>query len=176
MALSRETLLTSRLEKEDKHQEEERLSVLETSAGPLGNDGRTSAGSVGSTVGCGRMSERTDKEDEGGLCIVEGLQQTALSVSSLGHSSCNPDGKCNPCAFFHSAAKCKNGTECPFCHSCDGAEFKRQLEEKGYKKFRRFTSAKRRRQKARKEKEAGKQEEATGEDAHLSFHAYGATR
>jgi hypothetical protein len=50
------------------------------------------------------------------------------------------------------------------------------LEEKGYKKFRRFTSAKRRRQKARKEKEAGKQEEATGEDAHLSFHAYGATR
>merc|ERR1719507_1504105 len=47
------------------------------------------------------------------------------SLGSAGHG----DGKCKPCAFFHTAG-CGNGVCCKFCHLCDSGEKKRRRKEK----------------------------------------------
>lgn len=47
------------------------------------------------------------------------------SVGSAGHD----EGKCKPCAFFHTAG-CGNGVLCKFCHLCDAGEKKRRRKDK----------------------------------------------
>lgn len=44
-----------------------------------------------------------------------------ISVGSIGHH----EGKCSPCAFFHSGT-CSNGEACNFCHLCPADEFRKQ--------------------------------------------------
>eukprot|EP00929_Paragymnodinium_shiwhaense_P094035 TRINITY_DN543_c0_g1_i1.p1 TRINITY_DN543_c0_g1~~TRINITY_DN543_c0_g1_i1.p1 ORF type:complete len:284 (+),score=61.39 TRINITY_DN543_c0_g1_i1:95-946(+) len=44
------------------------------------------------------------------------------SVGSRMHST----GSCRPCGFFWKARGCSNGSECEFCHICDGEERKRR--------------------------------------------------
>lgn len=67
------------------------------------------------------------------LRLAEMLEEPELgspelpTVGSAGHFT----GSCKPCAFYHHAKGCSNGTDCPFCHLCPAGEKKRRQKEKG---------------------------------------------
>jgi len=49
------------------------------------------------------------------------------SVGSRGHET----GACKPCAWFHkSAARCRNGAACEYCHLCGPGEIRRRKQLK----------------------------------------------
>jgi hypothetical protein len=66
------------------------------------------------------------------LRLAEVLEEPELgsaelpTVGSAGHFV----GSCKPCAFYHHAKGCSNGTDCPFCHLCPAGEKKRRQKEK----------------------------------------------
>lgn len=45
-------------------------------------------------------------------------------------SSAHGRGVCHPCAWFHTAAGCRQGFLCGFCHECPDGELKRRKKEK----------------------------------------------
>lgn len=49
-------------------------------------------------------------------------------LPSLG-SKLHTNGRCKPCAFFHTKG-CESGLNCQFCHLCDDGEKKRRRREK----------------------------------------------
>jgi hypothetical protein len=59
----------------------------------------------------------------------------AVSLPSKGsqyHGTTTLDGlpACQPCAWYYKAAGCKNGAECPYCHSCPPHEMKNRKKDK----------------------------------------------
>merc|ERR1712232_961804 len=73
--------------------------------------------------------ELPDEED----CVENlGNARAANSLGSAGHAK----GVCKPCARMHkSAAGCRNGERCEYCHLCPAGELKRRKRDKMIKRL-----------------------------------------
>lgn len=64
---------------------------------------------------------------EGQPTRASGVEADATPPGSKGHA----DGLCKPCAWMHkTAAGCKNGASCEYCHLCPSGELKKRKKDK----------------------------------------------
>jgi hypothetical protein len=67
------------------------------------------------------------------VCVGNDVPAASLlSKGSQYHGTTTVDGlpACQPCAWYHKAAGCKNGADCSYCHVCPADEMKKRRKEK----------------------------------------------
>eukprot|EP00929_Paragymnodinium_shiwhaense_P112665 TRINITY_DN80932_c0_g1_i1.p1 TRINITY_DN80932_c0_g1~~TRINITY_DN80932_c0_g1_i1.p1 ORF type:complete len:286 (-),score=48.29 TRINITY_DN80932_c0_g1_i1:561-1418(-) len=105
---------------------------LPTLLGSEGSSDASEAAPVGMPRGAlatlGLLKRASERCGGGGkaVAVQQGSQPTPpASLLSLG-SAAHGTGDCRPCGFYWKARGCSNGSQCEFCHICDGEERKRR--------------------------------------------------
>jgi len=83
--------------------------------------------------------ESLAEKDDSGTGLLEApaaSSATFVGARSLGSARHGGEGGCRPCAWMHkSAAGCRNGANCEYCHLCPPGEIKRRKQEKLQRRF-----------------------------------------